>query len=155
MKKINFLLVAVALLVSTVVSATGLSEKFDNYKIKEVSSENIAKAVDASWTISYDEQKEPVLIEKHEIRKGFEYVVSSKYFQISYVVSKKGFGAQETRSAWSNVPHEVTSVVLNYDELSRQRIISPNEVDDEKALGLIAYYLPKLINDNYKNVLVK
>jgi hypothetical protein len=37
--------------------------------------------------------------------------------------------------------------------MKNQQIITPNKVDDEKALGLIASYLPDLLNDGYTHLL--
>jgi hypothetical protein len=37
--------------------------------------------------------------------------------------------------------------------MARQEIITPNRVNDEKAMGLIASFLPDLINDGYTHIL--
>jgi hypothetical protein len=57
------------------------------------------------------------------------------------------------KSTWSSVPRKITKAVISREGLEKQRILTPNKVDDEKALGLIASYLPELINDGYTHLL--
>ena len=85
--------------------------------------------------------------------EGAEYVVYSKHFEVSYASTAIGFGTKEVRSSWSNVPKRISKAVINRDEMKRQQIITPNNVDDDKALGLIASFLPDLINDGYTHLL--
>jgi len=60
---------------------------------------------------------------------------------------------KKVKKSWSSVPLEICSAVLNAEEMKKQGIITPNGVDDEKALGLIASYLPQLLNENYTHLL--
>ena len=67
--------------------------------------------------------------------------------------SSNGFGAKELRKSWSKVPKKISSAVINQEQLKRQEVITQSKVDDEKALGLIASFLPDLINDDYTHLL--
>lgn len=155
MKKVNLLsvLVLAILLVSASASATGLRTQFNSFEIEEVDNLYMGKSVKALWTVSYSAEEDPVTVVKRKTLEGVEYVVHSKHFQVSYASTHEGFGAKETRRAWSDVPKRISRAVINNEELERQRIITPNEVDDEKALGLIASFLPDLINDGYTHLL--
>lgn len=155
MKKLNYatILVVAFFLVSLAANATGTRTEFNAYKIDEVDNLYMGKSVKALWTLSYSANEEPVTVVKRKISDGFEYVVHSKHFEVSYASTSNGFGVKETRKAWSNVPKKVTNAVICQEEMARQEIITPNRVDDEKAMGLIASYLPDLINDGYTHLL--
>lgn len=155
MKKVNLLsvLVLAILFVSLSSSASGVRSQFKSYEIEEVDNLFMGKSVKALWTVSYSSEEVPVTVVKRKTFDGIEYVVHSKHFQVSYALTAEGFGAKETRKAWSNVPKKISRAVINKEELERQRIITPNKVNDEKALGLIASYLPDLVNDGYTHLL--
>ncbi|WP_347840930.1 hypothetical protein [uncultured Draconibacterium sp.] len=155
MKKVNLLavLVLVLMVVSLTASATGVRTQFKSFEIDAVENLYMGKAVKALWTVSYSDQEEPVTVVKRKTLEGVEYVVHSKYFQVSYAITAAGFGAKETRKAWSDVPKKISRAVINKEELERQRVITPNKIDDEMALGLIASYLPDLLNDGYTHLL--
>lgn len=157
MKKLNLVTVLAAafLLVSVVASASGTGTRaaFNAYEIEEIDNLYMGKSVKALWTLSYSVNEEPVTVVKRKTSVGFEYVVHSKHFEVSYAATSKGFGVKETRKSWSNVPRKITHAVLSQEQMARQEIITPNKVDDEKALGLIASYLPDLVNDGYTHLL--
>ena len=48
---------------------------------------------------------------------------------------------------------QISEAVINQNEIKKQQVILPGQVDDETALGLIASYLPNLLNDDYKHLL--
>lgn len=156
MKKLNVTFLAVAFfLVAVVANAAGTGSRadFKAYEIEEVDNLYMGKSVKALWTLSYSVNEEPVTVVKRNTLGGTEYVVRSKHFEVSYAATAAGFGAKETRRAWSNVPKKITKAVINKEELARQEILTPNKVDDKKALGLIASFLPKLVNDEYTHLL--
>lgn len=156
MKKLNVTILVVAFFLVTVVAnatGTGSRTEFKAYEIDEVQNLYMGKSVKALWTVSYSATEEPVTVVKRNTLEGTEYVVHSKYFEISYAATANGFGAKETRRSWSEVPRRITKAVISQDELANQKIITPNKVDDEKALGLIASFLPDLVNDGYTHLL--
>lgn len=145
---------AVCLLVLSVsVNASGYRTDFKNYEIESVDDLNFGKSVDKVWTLTYNSSGKPVTVVKHKTVEGAEYVVHSKFFEVSYAATADGFGARNVRNSWRSVPRQINDVVLDTDQMKRQEVITPNKVDDEKALGLIASFLPELINDNYTHVL--
>ncbi len=139
--------------VTTTVSATGIRSEFKNFEIEKVDNLFLGKQVQEVWTLSYSKSEQPVTVVKRHSLEGTEYVVYSKHFEVSYAATLNGFGAKAVRRSWSNVPKKITKAVINDEQLQRQQIITPNKVDDEKALGLIASFLPDLINDGYTHLL--
>ncbi len=155
MKKLSnvFLLVICLFLTSLTTYATGLRTEFNEFEISSVNDLYLGKNVKQVWTLSYSQNESPVTVVKHKTMDGVEYAVHSKYFEVSYATTAEGFGAKQVRSNWSNVPKKITKAVLNQNELKRQQIITTNRVDDERALRLIASYLPDLLNDGYTHLL--
>ena len=155
MKKLSLVsfLVICLVVVSVSVHATGMRKEFRNFEISAVDDIFMNKKIQQVWTISYASNELPVTVVKRKTLEGVEYVVHSKYFDVSYASTADGFGAKEVRNSWRNVSKKISHAVLSGDELKRQQIITPNGVDDEKALGLIASYLPMLVNDNYTHLL--
>ena len=155
MKKFGLFTAAVLCLVVATVSAnaSGTRTEFNAYEIESVDDLFVGKKVDAIWTLSYSTDEVPVTVVKRNTLGGVEYVVHSKFFEVSYEASANGFGAKELRKSWSKVPKKISKAVISQEQLARQEVITPNKVDDEKALGLIASYLPELINDGYTHLL--
>ncbi|MCY1723240.1 hypothetical protein OU798_23020 [Prolixibacteraceae bacterium Z1-6] len=155
MRNLNYAtIILVGLLFVTIsVQATSLRNGFNEYEYIMVNDIHIGKNVKAIWTLSYSDSEAPVTVVKRKTLEGIEYVVQSRYFAVSYVSSVNGFGAKEVRNTWSNVPKKINCAVICKKELANQALITPNKVDDKQALGLIASYLPELINDGYKHVL--
>lgn len=146
-------LLAALFLVTLTANATGLRTEFRDYEISTVDDLFMGKKVDAIWTLSYSDNEVPVTVVKRNTLEGTEYLVRSKHFEVSYAATSVGFGTKEVRKSWSTVPKKINKAVLSQDEMKNQQIITPNKVGDEKALGLIASYLPDLINDDYTHLL--
>jgi hypothetical protein len=155
MKKLAILSVLVVCLfvVSSTANATGLRKEFNNYEISTVENLFLGKHVKAIWKLSYSSNEIPVTVVKRKTFEGVEYVVSSEFFEVSYAVTSKGFGTKMVRRAWCNVPRKICRAVIDQEQMKRQEVITPNKVDDETALGLIACYLPDLLNDGYTHLL--
>lgn len=151
MRKLNLLSVLVICLF--LVSATTNATEFNKYEISSVDNLFVGKNVKALWTLSYSNLETPITIVKRKTLEGIEYVVRSKYFEVSYAATASGFGVKEIRSSWRTVQKKICRAVICQKEMKNQQIITPNKVDDEKALGLIACYLPDLINDGYTHIL--
>lgn len=155
MKKVSLfsLIVACLLVVTNVANATGSRTEFKDFSITAMDDLVLGKRVEAVWTISYSSDEKPVTVVKRNTLEGTEYVVHSQFFEVCYLASAEGFGTKEVRSSLRNVPKKINNAVISHEEFMRQQIITPNKVDDEKALGLIASYLPDLVNDGYTHLL--
>lgn len=153
MKKLVTLSVIFVMLVSLTAQASGTRSEFNSYEIESLEDLYMGKKIAAIWTLSYSSDENPVTVVKRNTIEGAEYVVHSRFFEVCYASTNKGFGTKEVRKAWRNVPKKISSAVLSTEEMKRQEIITPNQVDDERALGLIASYLPDLLNSGYTHLL--
>ena len=155
MKKLSYLTVFLVafLLTANFASATSNRSAFKEFEISRVDNIQLGKQVEAVWNLSYNHNEEPVTVVKRKSLEGTVYLVQSRHFAVSYVSNHFGFGVKETRKSWTNTPRKISRAVINQEEMANQEIITPNRVDDEKALSLIASFLPDLINDDYTHVL--
>ena len=126
---------------------------FDDYKITPVEKQELDAGADCAWTLSYSENESPIVITLQKTKRCKNYIVRSKYFEVVYVCSGKGFGARAARMSESTVPDELNRQVINLTELEKQGVISSENVTEEDALKLIAAYLPDLINAKYQHIL--
>lgn len=141
------------LIASVSVHATGYRSEFNHYEIKVVDNLNLGKDVEKVWNLSYNDSDKSVTVVKRNTSEGAVYLVNSKFFEVCYANTSKGFGTRTIKRAWSSVPAQINDVVINPVEVKKQQILTPEKVDDEKALGLIASYLPGLLNDEYTHLL--
>lgn len=155
MKNSKVFTVILILLVTATFSieANGFRNGFNDYKIEAVNSIDTEINVDKMWNLTYNGSDNPVTVMKRHSGKDVFYIVNSRHFEVCYACTTKGFGTNLMKKTWSCVPVQINSAVLNANEFSHQRIITPKKVDDEEALGLIADYLPNLINDEYIHLL--
>lgn len=153
----NFKLISVFVVslffVTAYAGAAEILKGFNNYQIEVVDNIHLGKSVEKVWSLKYEGSEVPVTVIKRTTMEGTFYVVNSKYFEVCYLSSSNGFGVRTVKKSWSSVPRQINSVVLNPEELKNQKILTPSKVDDDKALGLIASYLPNLLNDQYTHLL--
>ena len=144
----------VVLLVSSLsVFAGGESTFVDDYRISSKENFEAGKVFQQSWLITYGESKRPVEVLLKETKKGDEYIIRTNYFEVKYVNSEKGFGARSMKVTDLIVPESLNAQVINQTQLASQKVISMKQVDRQKALDLIAGFLPELVNEQYKNIL--
>ncbi|WP_372949060.1 hypothetical protein [Mariniphaga sp.] len=141
------------LFVAFSVHATGYRTGFNDYQIEEVENLNLGKSVEKVWSLTYKGSENPVTVIKRHTSDGAVYVVNSKFFEVCYGSTSKGFGTRTLKRSWSSVPSQINEVVINPEEMKKQQIITPKKIDDGQALGLIASYLPGLLNDQYTHLL--
>ncbi len=141
------------LMVSVYAKAAESNKDFNKFEIAVVDDNDLGKDVEKVWNLTYEGSENPITVTKRKTTDGSAYIVNSRNFEVCYLSSPKGFGARTVKRAWSNVPPQINNAVLNAEELRKQQILTPLKVDDEKALGLIASYLPSLFNDQYIHLL--
>lgn len=147
--------VAVILVISTPQAhafTSGL--KTSEFEINQVDNLFLGKLAEKVWTIGYSDQEKPITIALRTVGNVKEYVVRSQYFEVIYAADDKGFGVRKIHSSQREVPAKITKAVLNQKQFENQVIITPNRVSDDYALGLIASYLPDLLNENYLHLLL-
>lgn len=106
-----------------------------------------------SWEIAYGESVAPVHVYMKETKKGQEYIVRTKYFEVKYVNGTQGFGVKMLNGSESTVSESLNAAVLNQDQLTNQKCISGEAIANDKVLEMIASYLPDLINKQYSSIL--
>ena len=156
MKKLSLVIVfAVALAMTTAVntSAAETSEEFVNYKIESVNDLHVGKNIEKIWTLTYSADEVPVTVLKRKTASATNYIVRSEYFEVCYTSNADGFGVEKIKKSWANVPAKITEAVISEKDMLNQKVITPKKVDDDRALALIANYLPELVNDTYTHLL--
>ncbi len=155
MKNLKMLVVTIigVLIISVRAEAAGIRKGFNKYEIAAIENLSMGINVEKAWNLKYEGSENGVVVVKRATSDGCAYIVSSRFFEVCYISSKKGFGTKTVKKSWSTVPGQINSAVLNAEELRKQAVITQTEVDDEQALGLIASFLPSLINENYIHLL--
>lgn len=105
------------------------------------------------WEIAYGESNTPVHVYLKETKKGQEYLVQTKYFEVKYVNGAKGFGVRMVSGSEATVSESLSNAVLNQSQINGQNCISSGAIENEKVLETIASYLPDLINEQYNSIL--
>ena len=156
MKKKN-LFVQLMLVVFTMISTSvwaGNEESFNsNYKISPDLNFVPTSDFQKSWDIAYGESKTPVHVFLKETKKGQEYLVRTKYFEVKYVNGSVGFGVRTVSETDRTVSEALNAAVLNQTQLNGQKCISAEAIENGKVLEMIASYLPDLINEQYNSIL--
>lgn len=124
-----------------------------NYKISPDLNYSPSAGFQKSWEIAYGESKTPVHVFMKETKKGQEYTVRSKYFEVKYVNGTQGFGVRMVSGTESKVSESLNAAVLNQTQLNIQKCISSEAIGSDKVLEMIASYLPDLINEQYNSIL--
>lgn len=140
-------------MVATTSKATDINTMFNDYEITQVSNQDLQKGADKAWVLTYNTNEAPITITLHQTKRSKYYVVKGDNFEVAYQCCKKGFGASYVKPAYSEVPFVLTSSVINKEELNRQKLLTASQLTDEKAVALIAAYLPDLVNASYKHLL--
>lgn len=151
---LQFVTVAVLLSLSLSLSAaTSGNRTYDDYTITPVGQELLTTGVEKAWVLAYTTGESPIVISYKNNKHCRTYIVRGDHFEVVYECSKKGFGARMAKGSESMFPYELSNLVLNRTELGRQKILTPDKVDDQRALSLIAAYLPDLVNPSYQHLL--
>lgn len=154
MKKLVFVLLSVFVTVTfTTMTASAVKSSFKNYEITALDDLHFGKAFQKVWTLKYNESEMPVTIVKRKTAEGTEYRVHTQFFEICYAATAEGFGARPIRKSCGSVPAYINKAVINQEQLKRQKVITPGKVDDDYAVGLIAGFLPELVNEGYEHLL--
>lgn len=134
------------------VNATNLTT--DDFKITPIDTPSAGLNVSKAWNLKYaNTQNVPVTIEMVSTKKGVDYVVYSNYFEVVYSCCKNGFGVRNIKHSMSRINPDMIVNVLDENQMLNQKLIVPQQVSEEKALGLIASYLPDLLKEEFKYLL--
>jgi hypothetical protein len=152
-KSIFILLFAFAMISVLTTNATETKTRISNCEITELDDLHFGKSIKKVWTLNYTDNEAPVTVVKRKTLEGIEYVVYAKHFEVSYLSTHEGFGVKNIKKSWRMVPAKITKAVINEEQMKRQQVITTQNVDDEYAIGLIAGFLPDLLNKGYEHLL--
>lgn len=151
------LFVHVLLVVFTLISINvwaGNDESMNStYKISPDLNFSPTSNFQKSWEIAYGEAKTPVHVYLKETKKGQEYIVRTKYFEVKYVNGSNGFGARMISGSEITVNEALNTAVLDSKKLVNQKCISAEAIAEDHVLEMIASYLPDLLNEQYNSIL--
>lgn len=157
MKTKNWFVYSMMVLFVTVFSTSvwaGNEGSFNsNFKISPDLNFSPTSDYQKSWEIAYGESVSPVHVFMKETKKGQEYIVRTKYFEVKYINGAQGFGVKMLNGSESTVSASLNTAVLNQAQLTNQKCISAEAIASEKVLDMIASYLPDLINEQYSSIL--
>lgn len=152
MKKVISIFAILSVLFVNSAIAKSIVKDTENFTISKNEVSNLPE-VDHSWTIEYATADKSFEVIKEETKKGEEYIVRNQFFEVRYVNTNKGFGVRKIRNNQSEVNPLITENVINRDEMLKQSMLSSTKLNEEKALGYIAGFVPFLLNENYKHLL--
>ena len=146
-------IVAILIVLSVSVSgAKNIVKETETFTIS-ANDHNVDQSLDKSWTIQYNTANKGFEVIKVTTKKGEEYIVRNSFFEVRYVNTENGFGVRRIRNSQSKVDSIITDNVINENELTRQSLLSSEKLNEEKALSIIAGFVPFLLNENYKHIL--
>ena len=151
------LLVQLILVVFTMISinvwAVNEGTNNSNYKISPDLNFVPSSDFQKGWEIAYGESKTPVHVFMKETKKGQEYLIQTKYFEVKYINGSNGFGVRMVNGSESTVNESLNAAVLNQKQVNGQKCISKEAIGNDQVLEMIASYLPDLINEQYNSIL--
>jgi len=139
--------------ISTSVRAANSGSDNSSFKISPDLNFSPTSDYQKSWEIAYGESLSPVRVFLRETKRGQEYIVRTKYFEVKYVNGAQGFGVKMVNGSESKVSESLNTAVLNQIQLTNQKCISGEAIASDKVLEMIASYLPDLINEQYSSIL--
>lgn len=147
MKSVLSIIVMLTVLMVNVATARSIVKETERFTISTIENEV------QTWKVEYNSPEKNFEVIKVSTKKGEEYLVRSKFFEVRYVNGEKGFGARYIKASQSTVDPIFTDNVINTEELSKQATLSSEKLEEEKALSYIAGFVPFLLNENYKHLL--
>lgn len=129
------------------------NDERNKVEVTAVDDLHLGNSIEKLWKVNFSKEGTPVTIALRPTAKGTEYVVRSEFFEVIYANDKHGFGVRKMPASMKEVPDPINSFVLNKQQMQQQKILTPDKVSDEVALGLIVSYLPDLLNVNYQHLI--
>jgi hypothetical protein len=145
--------IAIATLIANFVNASetlsgNTLTKFGTYQLKPSATTVVIDDVAfKTWELTYSDIPEKfVLFAAPEKDGSCEYTVRGKDFEIGYKVSYDEFGAQFVAPKFKTIARKEITKKINADQLRSQELISSEPKTEAEYLGLIACFMPLLMN---------
>lgn len=150
---ITNIIAIVMLMVTVQLNAREIVKQTESFIISTSESVEFSKNFERSWTIAYGDDNKQINVYKNTTRNGDEYIVRNKFFEVRYVNAENGFGVKKMKNSQMLVDPLINSAVVSEIQMKQQALLSPNKLDEEKALNYIASFVPFLLNENYTHIL--
>ncbi|MCY1723360.1 hypothetical protein OU798_23620 [Prolixibacteraceae bacterium Z1-6] len=105
-----------------------------------------------TFELTYENTDNPIrigLLCEDEL-KCKTFIVRTDDFEIEYTCRNNVFGVKKIEKRFQKLPKEEMELKLNKVAYYSQRVICQNKKSEDELLGLIACYLPDLVNDEYQ-----
>jgi hypothetical protein len=102
-----------------------------------------------TYDLVYENASKPVKIGVIDEKKCKTFLVRSSEFEAQYACNHNVFGVQKMERKYRQLPEGTSDGKINRVSLYAQRVISQNPKSEEDLLGLIACYLPNLVDKEY------
>lgn len=103
-----------------------------------------------TYDLNYENTSNTIQIGVVKADACVKFVVRSDEFEIQYSCNKGVFGVKKIESEFQTLPKEEMDAKLDRVSYFAQRVICTNKKSEDELLGLIACYLPTLVNDEYQ-----
>jgi len=103
-----------------------------------------------TYDLVYENATQPIKIAVLNEKKCKTFIVRSDEFEVQYTCNKGSFGVKKLEKRFREIPEEEMNLKLNRVGYYSQRIICTGQKTNDDYLGLIACYLPELVNDEYQ-----
>lgn len=152
----NFRLIVIALfclMFSISVKANNVVKTTDSYRI--VCNESPVMLNDSSqkWLIEYGDKTKSIEIVKQYTKRGEEYIVHHKFFEVRYVNTSRGFGVRKVKHNQQCVDPLIVKAVISQTQMAQQQVLWNKKLSEEKVLDYIASFVPLLLNEHCTHLL--
>lgn len=103
-----------------------------------------------TYDLLYENTRNPIRIGILEERESTTFLVKSDEFEIQYKCGNGVFGVKKLEPRFQELPAEANEAKLNRVNYLAQRVICRSNKSDKELMGLIACYLPNLVNQEYQ-----
>ncbi|HNW50320.1 MAG TPA: hypothetical protein PKH79_04505 [Prolixibacteraceae bacterium] len=122
--------------------------KFGTYQLTPSSNYTVINDVAyKTWELTYSGSAEKYILFVVQGKDGnCCYNVKGDNFEVRYAVTSDGFGVRMVDPAFSSFSRKQLTKKLNIEQLQSQAVISSGQKSEEEYLGLIACFMPLLLN---------
>ncbi len=102
-----------------------------------------------TYDLIYENASSPVKIGVIDEKKCKTFLVRSSEFEAQYACERNFFGVKKMDKKYRQLSEAISDAKINRVSLYAQRVITQNPKSEEDLLGLIACYLPNLVDKQY------
>lgn len=112
----------------------------------------VTETSDNNFEITYTNSSEKVNVEVCSEKEQCCYLIRSPKFELMYVGNKTGFGLRKMPQNLQSMNTSVYSNYLRNEAFKSQSLLNVKQHSTVEALGLIACFLPEVINVESQNL---